>query len=254
MRRPNQATPPPAAPAAGGRALAEPTTTDRALLRIGAICGVLGLVLSVVMETLHPSKAPPNDSAAAFREYAASDIWTVVHIGQFLANLLIVLALIALARSAARQPGLPGALAALGAVAAVIVAAVFAVQMAVDGVALKGAVDAWMRATGPDKAAAFQMADDIRWVEKGLAAFFQILSGITLLALGLSVALGRAVARWLGWVGVLAAVGFLVGGTLVAHTGFSPEAGTAGLATVLLLAVFLLGGAASLWRTSRTAT
>lgn len=147
-----------------------------------------------------------------------------------------------------RRPGLAGALALIGAVTALLVAAVFTVQMAVDGVALTGAIDAWAAAFGPDKVAAFQMADDIRWVEKGLGGFFQVLNGLTLLALGRSVAFGHAFARWLGWMGAAAGIGWVTGGTITAHTGFSSQAGTVLLAASALAAVFLVGESVSMWR------
>ena len=123
------------------------STSDRSLLRIAAVAVPVGIVLEILMEALHPSKADPNDSAAAFQEYAASNIWTIVHIGQFFAALLVALALVTLARSLARQSGVAGALAVIGGVTAILVAAVFAVQMAVDGVALKATIDTWTSAS-----------------------------------------------------------------------------------------------------------
>jgi hypothetical protein len=232
----------------------DPVTADRWLLRLGAVAVAVGLVLQILMELLHPSGADPNDSAAAFREYATSGSWTAVHIGQFFGTLLIVVALVALGRGLARQGGLAGALAVVGAVAAVLVAAVFAVQMAVDGIALKATVDAWVRATGAaDKAVAFQVAESIRWVEKGLSGFFQLLNGTALLALGVSVALGRSYPRWLGWTGAAGGVGFLAGGVTTAHTGFSMEAGMVLLAPLVLGTVFLLGMSVSMWRRSSVA-
>jgi hypothetical protein len=230
-----------------------PDRDDRSLLRIGAIAGALGVVLQLVTDQLHPAHAHPNDSAAAFAEYARSDIWVSVHIGQFLGTLLIVVALVALARSAARQPGVAGALAVVGTVAAVVVAAVFTVQMAVDGVALKAAVDAWSSAAGPDKPTAFLMADDVRAVEKGLGGFFQMSNGLTLLALGLSLALGRMFRRWLGWVGAIAGVGWFVGGVTTAHTGFSVAASRILMGPLLLTLVFVVGVCVAMWRTSTTA-
>ena len=83
--------------------MADRSTSDRSLLRIAAVAIPVGLVLQILMETLHPSKADPNDSAAAFQEYAASSTWTIVHIGQFFAALLVALALVALARSLTRE-------------------------------------------------------------------------------------------------------------------------------------------------------
>jgi hypothetical protein len=224
---------------------------ERAFLRLGAVSAVLGIVLEVAMQLLHPSKADPNNSAAAFAEYARSGDWAYVHIGQFLGTLLIVLTLVSLSRPLSRQAGLAGAFAAVGAVTAVLVAAVFAVQMAVDGVALKGAIDAWSSAaTAADKATTFQVAEGIRWVEKALSSFFHLTNGLTLLALGLSVALGHRYRRWLGWFGALSGVGFLAGAVTVARTGFSPEADRLLLPSLLLSAVFVLGAAWSMWHTA----
>jgi hypothetical protein len=222
---------------------------DATLLRWGTAAAVLGLVVQVAMEVLHPSGAQPNHSAAAFREYASSQLWTQVHVGQFFGTLLLVVAFVALSRALATQPGVAGAVAVVAGVTATLVAAVFAVQMAVDGVALKGAIEAWLNAAGTaDEAAAFRVADGIRWLEKGLAGFFQLLTGTTLLALGLSIALGNRFPRWLGWTGAAAGVGSLAGGTVTTLTGFSPEASMTLLPGTLLSLVFLLGACASVWR------
>src|SRR5215203_380207 len=172
--------------------VARGSTSDRYLLRIAAVAIPVGLVLQIVMETLHPSKADPNDSAAAFQEYAASTTWIIVHIGQFFAALLVVLGLVALARSLSRQGGVTGALAVIGGATAILVAAIFAVQMAVDGVALKATIDTWINATeAADKASAYQVAEGIRALEKGLSGFFHLANGTTLLVLGLAITLGR---------------------------------------------------------------
>jgi hypothetical protein len=240
-RQPGPADLPPAPPVPDDSA-------RRALLRFGAVAIGVGVVLQVVMGVLHPSREPPNDSVAAFREYAASSIWTAVHIGQFAGALLIVLGLVAVARSLAGQPGAAGAAGLVGAVTAILVAAVFAVQMAVDGVALRAAIDTWVAAPPAEQPATFVAADALRGFEKGLSAFFQLLNGTTLIALGLSMTLGRLFPRWVGWVGVVAGLGALAGGTTVAHTGFSPMASTVLLAPTILGAVFLLATAVLMWR------
>ena len=178
------------------------TDADRSFLRLGAALGLLGIVVQVVMDRLHPHRVAPNDSAEVFREYAGSRGWTAVHLGQFVGTLLIVLALVALARTLTGQRGVAGALALVATVTAVLVAAVFAVQMAVDGVALKAAIQAWTAAPTPvSQAATFQIAESVRWTEKGLGAFFQILNGTTLLTLGLSIVRGDRYPTWLGLVG-----------------------------------------------------
>jgi hypothetical protein len=223
--------------------------TDSALPRIGAVAGITGVLLQVAMDQMHPAHADPNDSRAAFTEYSHYGLWTVVHIGQFLGTLLLVIALLALARGLSRQSGLAGALAFLGAVTAILVAAVFTVQMAVDGVALRSAVETWSSAApGTAKTSAFQVADGLRGLEKGLSGFFHLNNGLTLITLGLSIALGRLYPRWLGAVAVVAGVAFLVGGVVTANAGFSSDAGYVLTPSLLLLAVFIFGICISMWR------
>lgn len=224
---------------------------DKSLLRLGAVLGLSGFVVQIVMDRLHPHGVEPNDSANVFREYAGSEIWTAVHIGQFVGTLLIVLAFVALARSLYQQPGVAGALAVVGTVTAILVAAVFAVQMAVDGVALKAAINTWVDAASPgDQLAAFHVAETVRWIEKGLGGLFQFINGTTLLALGASIALGDRYPKWIGVVGALAGLGFVAGGVLTAHTGFSARAGSVLLPATVLLAIFILGVAILMWRRS----
>jgi hypothetical protein len=236
------------------RAGSEPITgraRDRSLLTVGMVAAVLGVLVEVAMGFLHPSHAQPNDSADAFEEYSHSQAWTYVHIGQFAGTLLVVITLVAIARTLSRQPGIAGATAVVGAVTGVLVGAVFAVQMAVDGVALKGTVDTWAHAPAADKPAAFLVADGVRWIEKALSSFFHLLNGTTLLVLGLSVVLGHMTRRWLGWVGIVAGAGFVLGGVIASRTGFSPDSGRFLTPALLLSAVFLIGTSVSLRQAAR---
>ena len=227
-------------------------TVSASLLTVGLIAAVVGVLVEVAMGFLHPSHAQPNNSVAAFEEYSHSQDWTYVHLGQFAGTLLVVIAIVAIARTLSGQPGMAGAMAVVGAVTGVLIGAVFAVQMAVDGVALKGTVDTWAHAsTAADRSAAFLVADGVRWIEKALSSFFHLLNGTTLLALGLSVLFGQMTRRWLGWAGVVAGIGFLVGGVITSRTGFSPDASRVLTPALLLSVVFLIGTAVSLRRAAR---
>jgi hypothetical protein len=208
---------------------------------------VLGAVSQLPLGMLHPHHAQPNDSRAAFAEYAHSHDWVMVHLGQYIGALLVTIGLVTLAVSHARRAGTAAQLGRIAAITAVVSTAVFAAQMAVDGVALKAAVDHWAAASPDQRAAAFDVAEAVRSLEKGLSALFHLNNGLTLLALGLAILTDRG-SRVVGWLGSLAGVGFLVEGLLTAQTGFSARAGTFALIPTLLLIAFLIGGARAMWR------
>jgi hypothetical protein len=226
------------------------STADPGMLRIGALAGLLGLVTQLVASGLHPGHAQPNDSAAAFLEYASSNIWTAVHIGQFAGGLLVALAFVVLAVSLPKQ-GASGGFAVIGGAAAVVVGAVFAVQMAVDGVALKGAISTWLSVSASERTAAFMVAEAIRDLEKGLSGFFHLMNGTTMLALGVALLSGRMYPRWIGAFGVVAGIGFISGGVVTAHVGFAPEAGTILSPALLAGLVFLVSAAVAMLRVGR---
>ena len=222
------------------------------LLRIGAVAGVVGIPLQVVVSSFHPARIAPNDSAAVFLEYAASSSWTLVHIGQFFATLVITLGFIVLARSLVGARGLGGAFAVVGATALGVVIAVFAVQMALDGVALIRAIEAWLAAPPADKAATFAVAESVRWLEKGLSGFFHLANGTAILALGASILASGVYHRAIGLVGIAAGFGFLGGGVSTTHTGFSAEASQTLSISLLLVVVFIASASISMWlRSSR---
>jgi hypothetical protein len=219
------------------------------LLRLGASAMVLGLLGQLPLGAFHPHEAYANNSAAAFHEYSHSQDWVLVHLGQFLGALLVALGLVAIATSLARPGGWAGALGVVAAVTAVTSVAVFAVQMAVDGVALKAAVDAWVSApSGVEQDVAYRVAESIRSVEKGLSALFNLTNGLTLLSLGLGLGMGRSHPRWLGWTGAAAGLGLLTVGMVTAQTGFSREAASLVLPTTAVLTVFVVGMAVAMWR------
>jgi hypothetical protein len=58
------------------------------------------------------------------------------------------------------------------------------VLQAVDGVALKQAVDAWVSAPEAEKAARFASAETIRWLVWGTRSYQSFIFGLTLILLG----------------------------------------------------------------------
>jgi hypothetical protein len=216
--------------------------------RIGAVVFPLGVILLVVSTAIHPSREDPMDNPAVFMEYAQSDSWIAVHFGQWFAALLIIGGLLAVYYSITTRSGLGAGVARFGFVAAVLTGAAFTMLQAVDGVALKWAVDAWASAPADQEAAAFAAAEAVRWTEYSLQSYSNILLGLTLILYGLAIALGTVYPRWLGWIAVGSGVAWIVHGLMVPYIGLF-ESIPRGVAQVLMyLWAFIM--AVLLWRNS----
>src|SRR5215207_2892238 len=117
---------------------------ERPMLRMGSVAFIAGLVIAVVSTIVfHPTGEDLMDNPVIFAVYAEDDLRIASHIGQFAGILLIFAAgFVALHRLLARsESGSASALAWLGLVAAIITASTFTILQAVDGIALKVAVD-----------------------------------------------------------------------------------------------------------------
>jgi hypothetical protein len=225
---------------------ADPTTESLLLRKAGALL-VGGFVLEFIAELLHPSKAHPNNHVAVFTEYAKSDSFTAVHILQFAAILVGIAGLLVLYRALALRREAP-VLAGLAAAASVATAASFAVLQAIDGVALKHAVDAWLRASGPEKSQRFASAETVRWLEWGANSYFRFLLGLSLILFGVAIMRSLIVPRWLGGSAAVAGVFFLVVGVLVGEDGFGHGQAGVGLAAFVFYLVFSIGLFVVGWR------
>jgi hypothetical protein len=216
--------------------------------RLGAVALPLGVILLVVATAIHPTREEPMDNPAIFTEYAQSDSWIAVHFSQWFAILLIIGGLVALYYSITAEPEANAAVARFGLVAAVLTGASLTMLQAVDGVALKWAVDAWASAPADGAVAAFAAAEALRWTEYSLQSYSNILLGLTLILYGLAIALGSVYPRWLGWVAAASGVAWIVHGLMVSYLGLFHSI-PRGVAQVLLYSwAFIM--AFLMWRNS----
>jgi hypothetical protein len=213
-------------------------STSRAGERLGGAFAFAGTAVLLAATLLHPATADPADPVAAFAEYAASDIWVTAHLAQFVGFALLGAALVALGGTLGE--GYPAALGRIAAGGAVAMIALAAVLQAVDGVALKVAVDRWVVAIGDARTRAFEAAFAVRQIEVGLAALLQIVSGMTLFTLSAAVLGARRHPRWFGVLGLAGALGALVAGYAYATAGFDGGAMTASMVSSLLLLAWAL--------------
>ena len=214
--------------------------------RIGAVALPLAIILFVVSTAIHPSREEPMDNPAVFMEYAQSDSWIAVHLAQWVAVLLLFGGLVAVYFSITRRSEAGAALARFGLAMAVLTAATLTMLQAVDGVALKWAVDAWASAPAEQETAAFAAAETLRWTEYSLQSFSNILLGLTLSLYGLAIAVGTAYPRWLGLVAMVSGIAWIVHGLMVPYIGLFDSA-PRGVA-IILLSVWAFFIAYLMWR------
>jgi hypothetical protein len=221
-------------------ASAEPTRVPppRSQLRLAATLTFAGFVVSLVAGLFHADSANANDHPATFAEYARSGIWTAVHLGQFAGMALLIAGLLVLLFVLKAPGGSLAWTARFGAAAAVAALALYAALQAVDGVALKQAVDAWAAAAEPEKAVRFATAEGLRWLEWGMRSYQSVVLGTALVLTGAVVVGARSVSRLVGCAMALSGLAYLAQGWILGIEGFSPANTIPTLAGIVLILVW----------------
>ena len=221
------------------------------ILRIGSVAGIVGSLLAMVGNLLHPA-TPIGDPEGVARTIAESEIWVPVHLVIVVGLILMLGGLVAISRSI--EGGVPGVLSQLGSVAAVAGVTVGVVLVIVDGVAAKHLADAWEAAPPEEAAAALRVVLAEEAINFALAALFNILfAGVTFILLGLAVAWSDEYPGWLGWVVVVAGVGSVLVGLVQAYTGES--IGFTRIATIIfptIITLWVVGMSVLVWRKGKS--
>src|SRR5215210_6399567 len=163
---------------------------DRSSLRLSATLVVIGEVLFALVTLFH-ADGQANNHPAVFAEYASSASWIAVHLGQFVFMAVLLLGLLVLFFALNVRSGALGWVGRFAAVSVVVALALYGVVQAVDGVALKPAVDAWVTAPEAEKATRFASAETVRWLEWGMNSYQIFMFALALILLA-SVIVGTA--------------------------------------------------------------
>lgn len=220
---------------------------DRALFRWGSAAAVIGALLALVTNLLHPRISDfDNPVEPILTSAAESDSWVLIHVGILMGTLLIIFGLFAVSRSmkGGRADGLVRV--ALGSL--LVSGPVAIVTLLFDGYATKEVADAWVAASGPAKEVALAAGSAVAHI--GWAAFMGLilmLLGVTPALFGLAVASSDEYPAALGWPAVLLAVGSVVAAAMGTFDGPSSAfivlfTITSGLLTLWVLALGVLLG------------
>jgi hypothetical protein len=214
--------------------------------RVGATCAIGGTALLFIGTYLHPMGADPNDSAAAFAEYAGDRLWIASHLVQLAGVAAMVAALLFLTEQFdARRRSSVTRIATAGAIVSLALAAAL---QAVDGIALKAMVDAWTAAPASQKEGAFHAAFAVRQIEIGLASMLSLSWGLTATVYGIALLNDEMYPKWLAGLAIAGGVPTMVAGIVMAYTGFSRLAMTINMPANLLLLFWMLALGGLMWR------
>jgi hypothetical protein len=194
------------------------------LLRLSATLLFIGLLLFLLAGIFHEmidAQASSNNHPAIFAAYAASGNWTAIHLSQFVGMDVIIAGLLVLFFALNVSQGTPRWAGLFGAVSAGVTLALSGVLYAVDGVALKQAVDAWASASAAEKAARFASAEVIRWLEWGTRSYESFMFGLTLVLFAIVIVWTARVPRPIGYLMGLSGLAYLVRGWVLGSEGFS---------------------------------
>jgi hypothetical protein len=226
---------------------------NRSTLRIGSIAFIVGVVIVIVSTMLHPSREDPANHPLVFMEYANSNSWIAVHIGQFVGGMMVFGGGFGVLHSllVRSESSTAFALSWIGFAVAIMTASIIAILQAVDGIALKMAVDSWTAAPTEDKDITFRVAEGIRWLEYGTNSIFRILQGAVAAIFGVAIVNSMLLSRWIGGAGVLVGAISIIVSVEVAYVGFgySNFGGLRGISMIIYFLWILILGAFMLRKT-----
>ena len=186
-------------------------TREHHLLRMGAVCLILGSACVLVFRLAH-GDLPTDTGEAALSFVDSHPFYPLVHLGDWLGVLLWVLGLVALSGSLTQPVG--WALGRLGAASVLIGAAVHITEFSVDGYALPTLAGTWATATASERQS-LEFGARLALVVIGgpSTSALVILWGTTLALYGLAVQ-QEGYPSWLGWTGAVSGVVIFVLGTV----------------------------------------
>jgi hypothetical protein len=116
----------------------------------------------------------------------------------------------------------------------VVTIALNGVQLAVDGVALKAAANAWLAAPAADQGVRLAALEAIGWLESATGSYQLTMFGISLILVAAQIVVTVRIPRPLGYVMAATGLAYIAQGIVVGAEGFSSN-----LAVPALLALVL---------------
>ena len=170
---------------------------DRSFLRWGGLAAVVGGVLALVGNALHPRWTDVED-VELYRKVADSGVWKADHLILVVALVLTVAGTVAIARSL--HDGAGDTLARYGLLATVVGGAIALANIGLDGYAYRVAAENFAAANSQDQVGAFWATNAVDHISTAMFnVWTMVLLGISPLLLGMAAMRSGRYPTWLAW-------------------------------------------------------
>ena len=207
---------------------------EQKAIRVGSIAAVVGAILLLVFNILHPRGGDLHDQAAQLRLIADSGIYRFDHVALIVAVIIAFFGLWAVSQSFPKEPGASWARVTF--MTAIFGTAVHLVALAVDGLAVTELAEAWIKAGGTTDSPAYFAALAVG--ELALTLFtitFLTFHAVTPLLFGATMLTDDTYPAWLGWVALLSGTAGGVAGFIQAFVGMTA------VGTLVLIPIATIG-------------
>jgi hypothetical protein len=226
---------------------------EQTLLRIGAVCAILGAVVSVAAGIGFGNLTNESSTEVVLRYVSSYPYWywPSVHLGFILGALLWVGALTAVASSFTNVTG--WALGRLGAASVILGATIHIVDSSLNGFGVTALADVWAAAPASEQASLLRAGDTLLWILGGTwASVVSYFHGMPFILFGLAVVLDRSYPGWIGWVGFVGGAGSLASGMIMfLSVGLAP--GRLYITFALVVSVWMVAMGVLMWRRASAA-
>jgi hypothetical protein len=220
--------------------MVETLAKQQRMFRLGGASAIVGAILGLVGNLLHPGTSGPGHPGERARVVAESSIWVPLHLVLLVSFIFMLGGLVAIHDSIRTEPARTWARFEL--FAAIVGTACGVVLLALDGFAAKHLAESWFSASAGERSgalAAFRAEDSINFAL--LSPLNLVFAGFTFVLYGLAAALSDVYPRWWGSVAVVGGVGGAISGVVQAYIGEPSGLTTAlGIAAPTIITLWLL--------------
>ncbi len=189
----------------------EERTNTRVMRRVGAICAIVGAVVSIAAGTGFGNRTATWGTADLLRYLASrpSWQWPLVHLGFITGAAFWVGAFVVIADTL--PEGTSRSLGRLAVASVIFGAAIHAIDSSVDGVGLAALARSWAGASAAEQPNLLRAGDVLIHVIHGTwASVIMLFHGLPFILLGIAVLVSRRYPAWVGWFGIVGGAGSLV--------------------------------------------